>query len=136
LLSSVFVFTHAPAQTVPEQPPLRQQEPLAHTLPQAPQLLLSVLLSTHVGKPLTLQTSGRVLGHEQNCVQTPVCGSWLKMIVQDVAPTGQHIVCSPGLQPLINPQLGGPANVLHDWHVNVLPQTHTPFWQTSFWPHA
>ena len=121
--------THPLGQAVPEHEPLRQQLVPPQTVPHVPQLLLLVLLFTQVGNPFTVQTSGEALGQLQLCEQVlPVPCSVLMW--QEVAPTGQHIfsVLALGVQPKPH------VNSAQASQVRLLPQTHVPFWQTSFWP--
>ena len=75
------------------------------------------------------QTFGALAGQVQVWEQTlPEPCSVLMW--QEVAPTGQHSCCSPaeGVQP--KPQV----NSAQKSQVNVLPQTHAPFWQAWFCP--
>ncbi|HVS06651.1 MAG TPA: hypothetical protein VHK65_10865 [Candidatus Dormibacteraeota bacterium] len=68
--------------------------PVPQTVPQLPQLLLFVWRLTHVGKPLpVLQTVGAVLGQMHPWKQI-LPEPWSVLMLQ-VAPTGQHICCSP-----------------------------------------
>ncbi len=130
MLSSVFVFTHLPAQTVPPQVPFRQHWPLAQTFPQVPQFWLSVCRLVQVGNPFFVQVVGAEPGQVQPWKQIlPVTCS---VVIRQVAPTGQHICCRPtkGTQP--KPQVNS-AQVAQVW---VFPQTQVPFWQTSNWPQA
>jgi hypothetical protein len=110
--------------------PWSQYFPAPQAFPHAPQLLLSVCLLTQVGNPFTVQTSGEDAGQLQLWEHS--LPAWSVLIWQEVAPTGQHILCVPaeGVQP--KPQV----NSAQKSQVSVLPQTQAPFWQTSYWAQA
>lgn len=109
-------------QAVPEHEPFRQQDPLGHTVPQVPQLLLSVLVLTQVGKPSTTQTVGALPGQLQ-LVVVPPPGAWDVITWQLLLPFGQQTDWV-----LVPPQLTMPPNEEHDAQVVISwPQTQEPF---------
>jgi len=96
-------------------------------VPQVPQLLLSLLVLTHVGKPLTTQTFGALLGQLHVVVVAPP-GAWLVMTWQLLAPFGQQTDWV-----LVPPQLTSPPKEEQAWQVVItFPQVQAPLEQTSY----